>query len=113
MEISEMMAEGASVLYVTGRVNSAMSAELVRRLLAALDGGIGALIVDLSRLSHITSAGFRALLQADHHADQTGKRIVLCGLDGLVLELFEIGGFLDMFTIAGSREEALRLVIDR
>jgi hypothetical protein len=33
---------------------------------------------------------------------------VLCGLQGLTLELFEIGGFLDMFSIAETREEAMR-----
>jgi anti-anti-sigma factor len=113
MEIFEAAVEGTSVLYVSGRVNSATSAELARRLLAAVDSGAASVVVDLSRLVHITSAGFRALLQGDRHADQTGTRIVLCGLDGLVHELFEIGGFLEMFTIARSREEALHLVTTR
>ena len=56
----------------------------------------------------MTSAGFRWLLKADGQAAGQRGAMVLCGLQGLVLELFEIGGFLDMFDVAPSREEALR-----
>jgi hypothetical protein len=33
---------------------------------------------------------------------------VLCGLHGLTLELFETAGYLEMFVVAKSRDEALR-----
>ena len=38
-----------------------------------------------------------------------GSTLVLCGLQGITLELFEVGGFLDMFTVGASRDEAIRL----
>ena len=44
----------------------------------------------------------------ERQGEQAGGKMVLCGLTGVTLELFEIGGFLEMFTVAGSRDEAVR-----
>jgi anti-anti-sigma regulatory factor len=32
---------------------------------------------------------------------------VLCGLSGRIHQLFDLGGFLDVFTIATSRDDAI------
>jgi stage II sporulation protein AA (anti-sigma F factor antagonist) len=110
LEIFETVLDGPIVLHVTGRVNSVNAPKLTERLATALTQGCRALIVDLSRLDHMTSAGFRSLLIAERRADALGAIVVIYGLQGLTLELFEIGGFLEMFTVVVSREEALRRV---
>jgi anti-anti-sigma factor len=108
MEIFETPGDGATVLHVEGRVNSVNAAKLRERLGALLQQGCRAIVVDLSRLAHMTSAGLRSLLIAEKQANDAGAAMVLYGLQGLTLELFEIGGFLDMFTVATSREDAMR-----
>ncbi len=108
MELLESAHDGVTVVHVVGRVNSANAREMETRLQSALDRGCRAIVVDLSRLDHMTSAGFRSLLQAEKRADDLGARMVLCGLQGLTLELFEIGGFIEMFVVASSREDAVR-----
>lgn len=108
MEILEPQDDRATVLLIEGRVNSANAPKLTERLSAHLNQGCRAIVVDLSRLDHMTSAGFRSLLLAEKQAHGVGATMVLCGLHDLTLELFEIGGFLEMFTVAASREEALR-----
>ena len=105
MELLESTNAGVTVVHIVGRVNSANAPDVEARLQAALDRGCRGIVVDLSRLDHMTSAGFRSLLQAEKRADGLGAQIVLCGLQGLTLELFEIGGFLEMFAVAPSREE--------
>lgn len=110
MELLEAAADDSAVLHVAGRVNSGNAPELGDRLGALLGRGCRAIVVDLSRLVHMTSAGFRSLLRADKQAGEAGGQLVLCGLHGLTLELFEIGGFLEMFTVAGSRDEAVSLL---
>jgi anti-anti-sigma factor len=107
MEIFEAVAQGAAMLQVAGQVNSANAPELDLKLRGLLDRGFRDIVVDCSRLVHMTSAGFRSLLRADKRASDGGGRIVLCGLHGLTLELFELGGFLEMFTVVESREAAL------
>jgi anti-sigma B factor antagonist len=108
LEIFETAADGVILLHVAGRVNSVNASSLGERLSAGLAQGCRAIVVDLSRLDHMTSAGFRSLLVAERQADAVGARLILYGLQGLTLELFEIGGFLEMFAVVASREEALR-----
>jgi len=108
IEILEAAQGGTAVLHVAGRVTSVNAPELGDRLLSLIARGCRAIVIDLSQLAHITSAGFRFLLRADMRAGEAGGKIVLCGLQGVTLQLFEIGGFLEMFTVAGSRDEAVR-----
>jgi anti-anti-sigma factor len=108
LEIYETEEGGSIVLHIAGRVNSLNAPKLGERLTARLPPGCRAMVVDLSRLDHMTSAGFRALLIAERQAHAMGATMVIYGLEGLTLELFEIGGFLEMFTVVASREEALR-----
>ncbi len=68
-------------------------------------------MIDLARLDYMTSAGFRCLLRAERQVHQVAGKLVLCGLQGLTLELFEVGGFLEMLTIVPTREQAIRQAI--
>jgi anti-anti-sigma factor len=81
---------------------------LRERLAVLLKQGCRGIVVDLSRLDHMTSAGFRSLLVGEQQAHDVGGIMVIYGLQGLTLELFEIGGFLEMFNVVASREEAIR-----
>ena len=108
MELLEAVEGSSVVLHVAGRVNSANASELGERLHSLAARGCRSIVVDLSRLVHMTSAGFRSLLRADKQTSESGGVIVLYGLQGLTLELFELGGFLEMFRVAGSRDEAIR-----
>ena len=47
------------------------------------------------------------MLLAAKRAEETGSQLVLCGVSGKVRQLFDLGGFLDLFTIAGSRDEGI------
>ncbi len=108
MEMLESRTKDLAVLHVIGRVNSSNAFELDERLKLLVQAGCRAIVIDLSRLDHMTSAGFRCLLRAEKQVVGTAGKLVLCGLHGLTLELFEVAGYLEMFTVAKSREEALR-----
>jgi len=77
-------------------------------LQALAASGAQPIVVDLAALDHMTSAGFRCLLRAERYARETAGRLVLCGLQGITRELFEISGFLGVFTVAHSRDDAIR-----
>ena len=109
MEILETAVNGSAVLHLAGHVNSTNARELENRLGGLLANGCRSIVLDLSRLAHMTSAGFRTLLRAEKEGSAVGSTLVLCGLQGITLELFEVGGFLDMFTVGASRDEAIRL----
>ncbi|MGH8634431.1 MAG: STAS domain-containing protein [Burkholderiales bacterium] len=107
MDLSEEKVGGVTVVEVKGRIDSTTAPALGERLTASLAAPKVRVVLDLSRLEYISSAGFRILLLAAKRADVAGSRFVLCGVSGKVRQLFDLGGFIDLFTIAGSRDEGI------
>lgn len=98
------------VLEAIGNVNSNNSKQFSKQMTHILADGCAHLIIDLSALSFMTSAGFRALLIAGRTANDTKTRFSLCGMNAKMYQLFELGGFLDLFPIHADLESALAAV---
>ena len=58
--------------------------------------GTGALVIDCEKLTYISSAGLRVLLAAQKKTKGTMKLTNVCEL---VMEVFEMTGFVDILTI--------------
>src|SRR6201995_937894 len=108
MEILDARTGGMAVVHVVGHVNSSNAPELDERLKQLVGAGCRGIVIDLAHLDHMTSAGFRCLLRAERQVQQWPGKLVLSGVKGLKWELFEVGGFLAMFSIASTREGAVR-----
>jgi anti-anti-sigma factor len=107
MELREEEVGGVTALAVIGRLDSASAPAVERRLEAAMAAPGTRLALDFGRLEYISSAGFRALLVAAKAAEGSGSRMVLFGLSAPVRQVFDLGGFLELFTVAQSRDEAI------
>ncbi len=107
MEWPEDAVDGVTVLQGVGRIDSATAPLLQERLTSLMSAPQTRVLIDFTRLEYISSAGFRVLLLAAKRAEQNGSRLVLCGIAGKVRQLFDLGGFLELFTIAGSRVEGI------
>ena len=95
------------VVTLSGRVDSTNANDLMARLKALISSGEKSIVVDFGAVLYLTSAAFRALLVAVDEAERNTAKFVLCSLGGHVRELFEMGGFLDVFSIYSSRTEAV------
>lgn len=95
------------VITVRGRLDGASAPVLGERLNDTLAPASQKLLLELSELEYISSAGFRVLLIAAKRANESNGQIVLSGIAGHVRQLFEIGGFLKLFRIFGTRDEGL------
>lgn len=107
IDLNEEVIDGVRVLDVRGRVDSGTAPTLAERLNRMLSSQAGQVVVDLQGLEYISSAGFRILLLAARRADEAQVRLVLCGLSDKVRQLFDLGGFLDLFVIRSTRGDAL------
>ena len=107
MDLREDIAGEVTVLEVTGRIDSTTAPVLGEKLTGALATPQRRLVLDLRQLEYISSAGFRVLLLAAKRAEEAGSRFVLCSVSGKVRQLFDLGGFLDLFPISASREEGI------
>lgn len=110
MEVHEEQVGGVTALAVKGRLDSNTAPAFGARLEAIVATPCKRLVVDFAKLEYLSSAGFRVLLVAAKRADHVGSRLVLYGMPANVLQLFDLGGFLDLFTIVGSRDEAIAAV---
>jgi anti-sigma B factor antagonist len=110
VDLREDVAGEITVLEVTGRIDSTTAPVLGERLTGALATPQRRLVLDLRQLEYISSAGFRVLLLAARRAEEAGSRFVLCSISGKVRQLFDLGGFLDLFPISASREEGISAV---
>lgn len=94
----EMVKETEAItMKLEGRLDTNTAPELEK----AIDGNLDVsknLILDMTGLEYISSAGLRALLAAQKKMNQTGK-MKLTGVCDEVMEVFEITGFVDILTI--------------
>ena len=107
MDLNEVQVGGVTVVQVEGGIDSATASTFGERLTAVLSVAKTRVLVDLSELEYISSAGFRVLLLAAKRADQNASKLVICGVSGEVRLLFDQAGFLDLFSIAATREEGI------
>ena len=84
-------------LALEGRLDTTTAPELETVVRISLDG-VTKLILDLSQLDYLSSAGLRVLLSAQKQMNRRGKMIVrhVCET---VMEVFNMTGFSDILTI--------------
>lgn len=107
MDLREERVGEVTVVEVKGRIDSITAPALGERLTANLEAPKVSVLLDLGELKYISSAGFRVLLLAAKRAEQNGGRFVLCSVSGKVRQLFDLGGFLDLFSITATRDEGI------
>lgn len=107
MEILESKSGTTLVIGLSGRLDATTCGQLEALLLERMQAGENRLVLDLSSLQFISSAGLRVLAMALKRLSAAEGRMALCGLQKQVQMVFDISGFNNFFTIAGSLEDAL------
>lgn len=92
MEISEKQEGKISVLTPVGRLDNETSAEFQVKLLYTVAESARVLI-DLSGVEYISSAGLRALMMASKKSKATDVRLAVAALTPMVKEIFAISRF--------------------
>ena len=80
-----------------GRLDTTTAPQLEEEVKNSLDG-VSSLIMDLTQLEYISSAGLRVLLSAQKVMNKQGSMVVRNASDE-VKEIFEVTGFSDILTI--------------
>ena len=106
MDISQSQAGSITILAPAGRIDSFTAHTFESTVMAVVAGG-GPLVIDFAGLAYISSAGLRVLLLAMKQMRGAGGRLVLCGLQPSVREVFDISGFSGIFEIRATAGEAV------
>jgi anti-anti-sigma factor len=107
MQIEQGSHGSVALVAPIGRIDTTTSPGFEQQLAKLVDGGARDVLVDLGGVEYISSAGLRVLLVLAKRLRAERGRLVLCGLTPPVRQVFELAGFVPLFTIDPSREAAL------
>lgn len=96
-----------TIVRVSGRVDSAGAERFQQQLEAAASTATERVMLDCTKLDHITSAGLRSLLVVAREVKRAGRVFVVFGLTPQVAEVFKVTGFQAMIPTRVSEAEAL------
>lgn len=98
-----------SIVSIVGRLDTTNFHELEQKLVTLVDGGDKFLLLDCTQLEYISSSGLRVFLLILKKIGQLNGKLVICGLNSNISEIFVIAGFASYFNLAGNKQEALAL----
>jgi anti-anti-sigma factor len=112
MEIQEQTRDGILILHIDGQIDSTTGPELGSRLDTKINTGQVHLVLDLSDVPYISSAGLRALSIALKavRAPAIGGDLCLARLSETVAHAFRISGFNQVFSIYDTVSEAIAVL---
>jgi anti-sigma B factor antagonist len=109
MEIEVSTHGGAVVAALVGEIDSSTAPKAQEELVPLIGEGKD-LILDMTRLTFLSSAGLRILLLLYRQAEANNRKVALAGPSENVKDTMEITGFLTYFVVCDTVEEALSAV---
>lgn len=97
----------ALIVRVIGTVDGETAPEFRRVCHQSIAPGDHHLILDMTEMEYISSAGLSSLLSAGKEIDRQGGRLLVCGLASRVKQIFNLSGFDVLYPVFETREAAL------
>ena len=111
MEIAHERDGDVIVVKLSGRLDSSTAKPAEDGLSVAISGPeTPRVVIDLTGLAYISSAGLRILLLTNKKIRNAGGQLALCGLGANVREVFSISGFDTILSLQPGRSAAIAAV---
>jgi anti-sigma B factor antagonist len=106
---SEVLEPGITVLTVKGQVNWDTFTALDKAFVAVPISQDGVVVVDMSGVNYVASAGFGSFIAAASQASMSGGRLVFMQTPETVMEVFRLLGLDQTFDYVDTLDEARKL----
>lgn len=106
MEITTTNRDGATILAIAGRIDTATAPALEQAINQEIEHQHRKILLDFSSVSYISSGGLRVLLATAKKLKNPGDRFALCCLSPEVMKILKLAGFTSIFSISLSEGEA-------
>ena len=107
MECSERLLADSVILLPAGRIDLSNAEAFREILLKAVAAAKAAVILDLSRIEYISSAGLRSLMIASKAGTQCGVKLGVSAMQPIVKEIFTISRFHLVFACFDTVRDAI------
>jgi anti-anti-sigma factor len=99
-----------AVIRVAGRMDAESAPQFDQACQAAIDGGAAHLVLGLAEIQYVSSMGLRSFLSAAKTIQKSGGKMLLCGMKGLVKEVFDLTRLTPLFPMFDSTEAAIESI---
>jgi len=106
MQIAQSNLGDAKVLALSGRLDAETASELEARCERLVQSGARTLILNLTSLDYLSSAGLRAILSGGKTLQAGDGKLVLVIPEGTARQIVEAAGFDKVFTVCSTMQEA-------
>ena len=108
MEITTKEFQHIELITIKGRLDSVVASQLAEVLDAAHQRGKYKIVIDMSQLEYMSSAGFRALGDAQRNGKRLNRgEVVLANVPDNIREALELVGFTEYFKMLNDVSSAL------
>jgi anti-sigma B factor antagonist len=108
MEITTKEFKHCHLVAVEGRVDSSTAPQFGQKLDAIIADGMFKIVIDMSKLEYMSSAGFRALLAAQRQCKRYNRgEVLLASVPERIREALELAGFTELFRLFPEPLEAV------
>lgn len=107
MEIQTSELKRVTLFEISGRIDSTNASELGEALNAAIDAGRTQVVLDLSNVEYMSSAGLRELVTALKKVKRGTGDLRLASPSPRVMEVLELAGLDSIFEIYPNQVEAV------
>ena len=107
MNLTVMPHGDIRIIRIEGRLDGITSPQLEQEILRLCEEGCHRLVFEMDALEYVSSAGLRVLLLAVKKTRAAGGRVALYGVGSAIREVLEISGFLSLFPVLATKEEAI------
>lgn len=97
MTIQKKEEGNKTIVILEGRLDTTTAPELEKALVDVI-GKTSELEFDFEKLEYVSSAGLRVLLNTQKQIGKGGA-MSICNVNDVVMEVFEVTGFVDILTI--------------
>jgi anti-anti-sigma factor len=108
MDISTEKEKNYAIVGVKGKIDAVTSPEFEKSLSDLINQGDKILLMDLTGLEYISSAGLRSILSTAKKLKTVDGQMIFFGLQGSVKDVFRISGFGSIFKIHDSEADAIK-----
>lgn len=109
MTINQRKEGNATILELHGRLDANSAQEAEQRLLTLIDGGALQIVLDLSGLEYISSAGLRVFLSVAKRIRHAGGKLALVSPAPQVAQILDVAGFANILPITAMVSEAVSI----
>ena len=110
MNIESTSVGKAMVVKVSGRIDAQTTDQFGAACKRLIQDGATHVVVDLTELQYISSAGLSTILRFAKELPGKGGLLAIAGLKGLVKQFFELTNLIGVFPVYETAEEASRSI---